>query len=105
MSWFILFVAGIFEVVWVTSMKYSEGFTKLWPSVITVVALSLSMALLGYSLKGLPLGSAYAVWTGIGAVGAALLGMVLFGEPKSFLRFVFILFIVFGIVGLKYLSE
>ncbi|MFN6947005.1 MAG: quaternary ammonium compound efflux SMR transporter SugE [Cytophagaceae bacterium] len=105
MNWFILFAAGVFEIVWVTALKYSEGFTRLWPSVLTVVGLAISMALLGYSLKSLPLGTAYAIWTGIGAVGAAIMGILLFGESKDFLRFIFIALIVVGIIGLKILSK
>ena len=101
MAWIILVVAGLFEVAWAVGLKYSEGFTKLWPSVFTVVCLALSMVLLGWSLRHLPLGTAYGVWTGIGTVGTALLGIALFGEAVTTLRLVFIGLIVAGIVGLK----
>lgn len=101
MAWFILFVAGLLEIGWAVGLKYTEGFTKLWPSVGTGVALVASMALLGVSVKTLPLGTAYAVWTGIGTVGTAILGMVLFREPATAARLVCIALIVSGIVGLK----
>ena len=93
MAWLILFIAGIFEVAWAIGLKYSEGFTKLWPSVFTVVSVLISMGLLAFSLKYLPVGTAYAVWTGIGAVGTAILGIILFGESKELIRIFFILLI------------
>lgn len=105
MAWFILFVAGLLEVGWAVGLKYSEGFTRLWPTVWTGVALVLSMALLGVSLRTLPLGTAYAVWTGIGSVGTAVLGIVLFREPATAMRLVCIGLIVAGIVGLKVASS
>ena len=101
MSWVILVVAGLFEIAWAVGLKYTNGFTRLWPSVFTAVSLVLSMALLGLALRRLPLGTAYAVWTGIGTVGTALLGIWLFREPATVLRLVCIGLIVAGIVGLK----
>ena len=100
-AWLILLVAGICEVAWAVGLKYTEGFSRLWPSVATVTAMIVSVALLGWSLKTLPLGTAYAVWTGIGAVGTAILGMVLFNESREVMRLVCIGLIVAGIVGLK----
>jgi quaternary ammonium compound-resistance protein SugE len=104
MAWLILFIAGLFEVAWAIGLKYSEGFTKLWPSVFTIVSIVISMGLLALSLKQLPVGTAYAVWTGIGAVGTAILGIILFGESKELIRIFFILLIVAGIVGLRIFS-
>src|SRR3989304_4683234 len=101
MAWLILFIAGLFEVAWAIGLKYSEGFTKLWPSIFTIVSIIISMGLLAFSLKSLPVGTAYAVWTGIGAVGTAILGIILFGESKELIRIFFILLIVAGIVGLR----
>ncbi|UCV22675.1 quaternary ammonium compound efflux SMR transporter SugE [Ferribacterium limneticum] len=100
-AWLILFIAGLCEVGWAVGLKYTEGFSRLWPSVATLVAMTASVVLLGWSLKVLPLGTAYAVWTGIGAVGTAILGVFLFGESREVLRFVCIGLIVAGIVGLK----
>ena len=104
MAWLILFVAGLFEVAWAVGLKYSAGFTRLWPSVGTGVALALSMGLLGVALRTLPLGTAYGVWTGIGTVGTAVLGIVLFREPATVARLACIALIVAGIVGLKLLT-
>ena len=101
MAWLILFVAGLFEIGWAVGLKYSEGFTRLGPTVGTVISLVLSMGLLGLSLRTLPLGTAYAIWTGIGTVGTALLGIALFREPSTVARLVCIALIVTGIVGLK----
>lgn len=101
MNWLILFVAGLFEIGWAVGLKYSEGFTRLGPTVFTAIALILSMALLGLSLRTLPLGTAYAVWTGIGTIGTAVLGMILFREPATVMRLVCIGLIVTGIIGLK----
>ena len=101
MAWYILFIAGLMEIGWAIGLKYTEGFTRLVPSVLTLAAMTLSVVLLGLALKTLPVGTAYAVWTGIGAVGTAILGMVLFGDPASAARIVSIGLIVAGIVGLK----
>lgn len=104
MAWLILFVAGLFEIGWAIGLKYTESFTRLVPSVLTVTCMVLSVVLLGWALRTLPVGTAYAVWTGIGAVGTALLGIWLFGEPATAGRLVSILLIVCGIVGLKLVS-
>lgn len=104
MAWVVLVIAGLFEVGWAVGLKYAEGFTRLWPSLGTAVALVLSMALLGVALRTLPLGTAYAVWTGIGTVGTAILGIVLFREPATAARLACIALIVAGIAGLKVLS-
>ncbi|HKY05388.1 MAG TPA: quaternary ammonium compound efflux SMR transporter SugE [Blastocatellia bacterium] len=104
MAWVYLFFAGVFEIVWAVGLKYTEGFTKLWPSVLTLAAMIVSFALLGTALKSLPIGTAYAVWTGIGAVGTATLGIILFGEPRDALRLLCIALIVAGILGLKLTS-
>ncbi|GLR98551.1 MULTISPECIES: quaternary ammonium compound efflux SMR transporter SugE [Bradyrhizobium] len=101
MAWSILFVAGLLEIVWAIGLKYTEGFTRLVPSVITLVAMAGSVILLGLALKSLPVGTAYAVWTGIGAVGTATLGIVLFSEPATAMRLASIALIVAGIIGLK----
>jgi quaternary ammonium compound-resistance protein SugE len=101
MTWLILFVAGLFEIAWAVGLKYTDGFTRLWPTVGTAAALLASMSLLGIALRTLPLGTAYAVWTGIGSVGTAVLGIVLFREPATAMRLVCIGLIVSGIVGLK----
>ncbi len=104
MAWIILFVAGLFEVGWAVGLKYTEGFTRLWPSLGTGVSLVMSMALLGWALKSLPLGTAYAVWTGIGAVGTALFGILVLKEPATAARLVCLCMIVAGILGLKLFS-
>lgn len=101
MAWLILFVAGLFEVGWAIGLKYTDGFTRLVPSVLTAIAMAVSVILLGLSLKTLPVGTAYAVWTGVGAVGTALLGIYLFGDPATAARLASIGLIVAGIVGLK----
>ena len=103
-AWLVLLFAGLCEIGWAVGLKYTEGFSRLWPSVATVVAMVASVALLGWSLKTLPLGTAYAVWTGIGAVGTAILGIFLFGESREVARLVSIGLIVAGIVGLKLLT-
>ena len=103
-AWLVLFVAGLCEIGWAVGLKYTEGFSRLWPSIATLLAMVVSVALLGWSLKVLPLGTAYAVWTGIGAVGTALLGMYLFGESREVARLISIALIVAGIVGLKLLT-
>lgn len=101
MNWFILFIAGLFEVGWAIGLKYTEGFTRLWPTLGTLVALVISMGLLGVAMKSLPVGTAYAVWVGIGAVGTAILGIVLFGEAATPGRLISLALIVAGIIGLK----
>ena len=104
MSWFILVIAGLFEIVWAISLKYTDGLTRLWPSVGTLVAMAISVALLGIAMKDMPVGTAYAVWTGIGAIGTVILGIVLLGDPVSWGRIVCLLLILSGIIGLKALS-
>jgi quaternary ammonium compound-resistance protein SugE len=101
MAWLLLIVAGLCEIVWAIGLKYAEGFTKLWPSVMTVVAMLVSIVLLGYAMKSLPVGTSYAVWVGIGAVGTAVMGIVLLGESASAARLASLTLIVAGIVGLK----
>lgn len=100
-AWLVLFVAGLCEIGWAVGLKYTDGFSRLWPSVGTLAAMVVSVALLGLALKTLPLGTAYAVWTGIGAVGTAILGIYLFDEPRDALRLACMALIVAGIVGLK----
>ena len=104
MYWFVLFLAGLFEIAWAVGLKYTEGFTKLVPSVLTGAAMLVSIVLLAYATKKLPLGTAYAVWTGIGAVGAVTLGIILFGESAQPLRLLCVGLIVVGILGLKLTS-
>ena len=104
MDWLMLFLAGILETTWAEGLKYAHGFTRFWPSLLTVAAMGGSFRLLSLSLKTLPLGTAYAVWTGIGALGAAVLGIVLFGEPATLPRLFCLALIVTGIVGLKCFS-
>jgi quaternary ammonium compound-resistance protein SugE len=105
MNWFILFVAGLMEVGWAIGLKYTAGFTRLWPSVWTLLAMVLSVVLLGFAMKSLPVGTAYAVWVGIGAVGTAVMGIVLFQEPSNAMRLLSLLLIFIGIVGLKLSSS
>ncbi len=104
MAWVILFVAGICEIGWAVGLKYTDGFTRLWPTVFTGVSLVISMALLGIAVKTLPLGTAYAIWTGIGAVGTVILGIFLFKEPATVVRLLCVGLIVAGILGLKFFS-
>ena len=104
MSWSILFVAGLFEVVWAIGLKYTDGFTRLWPSIGTAVAMLISVVLLGLAMRTLPVGTAYAVWTGIGSVGTVILGIVLFGDPATPARLLCVALIVCGILGLKLTS-
>ena len=104
MAWFYLFFAGLLEIGWAVGLKYTEGFTKLVPSVLTIVSMIASILMLGLALKTLPIGTAYAVWTGIGAVGTALLGIYLFAEPATAARLASIGLIVAGIAGLKLVS-
>jgi quaternary ammonium compound-resistance protein SugE len=105
MAWVLLTLAGLLEVVWATGLKYTEGFTRLVPSAITVAAMIASIYLLGLAVRTIPIGTGYAVWTGIGAVGVAILGMVLFNEPRTVLRIGSILLIVAGIAGLKLVTQ
>ena len=104
MAWVVLFVAGLFEIGWAVGLKYTDGFTRPLPILATVVALIVSVALLGVAVRTLPLGSAYAVWTGIGTVGTAILGIILFREPATAIRLACIALIVAGIIGLKLTS-
>jgi quaternary ammonium compound-resistance protein SugE len=101
MAWFFLFIAGLLEVGWAIGLKYTDGFSRLWPSVWTIAAMILSLAFLGLALKALPVGTAYAVWTGIGAIGTVILGIYLFNEPATAARLACIGLILAGIVGLK----
>lgn len=101
MAWWYLILAGLLEVGWAIGLKSSHGFTRLWPSVATVVAMALSMLLLGLAVRTIPIGTGYVIWTGIGAVGAATLGMVLFGEPATVARLFCLGLILAGIIGLK----
>lgn len=104
MSWITLIVAGLFEIGWAVGLKYTQGFTRLGPTVATALSMMVSLGLLGLALRSLPLGTAYAVWTGVGTVGTALLGIALFGDPADTARLACIGLIVAGIVGLKFLS-
>ena len=101
MAWIVLVVAGVFEVAWAIGLKYTDGFTRLWPSVGTAAAMIVSVVLLGWAMRTLPVGTAYAVWTGIGAVGTVILGIALFGEAATLARLACVALIVAGIVGLK----
>jgi len=103
-SWFILIIAGLFEVAWAVGLKYTEGFTRFWPSAGTLTAMAVSVGLLGLAMKELPVGTAYAVWTGVGAVGTAILGIYLLGDPATPARLVCLGMIACGIVGLKVVS-
>ena len=104
MAWVLLLVAGLLEVGWAVGLKYTDGFTRPWPSLFTLAAMVLSVVLLGIAMKSLPVGTSYAVWVGIGAVGTAILGMVLFGEPATAGRLASLGLVVAGIVGLKMAS-
>ena len=101
MNWLILFIAGLFEIGWAVGLKYTDGFTRLLPSVVTIGAIVISLGLLGIALKTLPVGTAYAIWVGVGAAGTAIAGMILFGETASVGKFLSLALIVGGIVGLK----
>jgi quaternary ammonium compound-resistance protein SugE len=101
-AWLLLLVAGALEIVWVVGLKLTDGFTRPWPSVVTIAAMVVSIALLAQIVRVLPVGTAYAVWTGIGAAGTALVGMAIFGEPRDVLRLVCITMIVAGTLGLKF---
>ena len=105
MAWIYLFIAGLFEIGWAIGLKYTDGFTKLVPSIMTIIGMVLSFYFLSVSLKSIPIGTAYGVWTGIGAVGTAILGIILFGESKELVRIFFIMLIVIGIIGLKIFSK
>ncbi|AHF76336.1 GroEL supressor protein [Sodalis praecaptivus] len=104
MSWFILFIAGLFEVIWAIGLKYTQGFTRPFPSLIVIGALCISFLLLSWAMKTLPAGTAYAVWSGIGAVGAALVGMSLLGEAVTAGRVISLCLLIAGIAGLKYFT-
>ncbi len=104
MAWTLLLVAGVFEIVWAMLLKFTDGFTNVWPSVGTVVAMGISMVCLSFALREIPMGTAYVVWTGIGAVGTVILGIVFFGEPKNAIRLMCVGFIIAGIAGLKLTS-
>ena len=101
MNWVVLVLAGLFEIGWAIGLKYTEGFTRFWPSVGTILAMIISIGLLGIAMKSLPVGTAYAIWVGIGAVGTVVLGILLLGEPANTLRVVSLALIVAGIIGLK----
>lgn len=105
MAWLVLFFAGVFEIAWAISMKYSDGFSKWIPSLITLVCMCLSFMLLSYSMKTIPLGTAYAVWVGIGSVGVAAISMIFLGETASVYKLVSLFLVVIGIVGLKVFSS
>lgn len=105
MEWIYLLIAGMFEIVWAIALKYSNGFTVLRPSIITIVAMMISFYFLSLATKTLPIGTAYAVWTGIGAVGAIIVGIILLNEPLNMSRIIFVSFIIIGILGLKITSS
>jgi quaternary ammonium compound-resistance protein SugE len=105
MSWIYLIIAGLLEIGWAVGLKYTEGFTRLWPSVATGLCMIASFVLLSLALKTIPVGTGYAVWTGIGAAGTAILGMILFGEPRELARIFCLLLILGGVVGLKLVSD
>jgi len=105
MAWIILVVAGMLEVGWAVGLKYTEGFTRLWPSIITLSAMGASVALMGVAVRTLPVGTVYAVWTGIGTIGTVIVGIVFFGESASFVRLFCVLMIFSGIIGLKLVTS
>ena len=105
MAWIYLFIAGIFEIVWAIGMKFTDGFSKFWPTVGVLIAMLISVYFLTLAVKVLPVGTAYAVWTGIGIAGTVILGIVLFDEPVNLLRILFISLIIISIVGLKIISK
>lgn len=104
MVWFYLFIAGLFEISWAIGLKYTDGLTRLWPTIATAVAMIISFFFLSLAVKELPVGTAYAIWTGIGAAGTAVLGMILFNEPRTFIRLMCILLILLGVIGLRLFS-
>ncbi|MGU9825371.1 quaternary ammonium compound efflux SMR transporter SugE [Pseudomonas sp. LF090] len=101
MSWIILFFAGLFEVGWAVGLKYTDGFSKPLPTALTIAAMAISLGLLGLAMKELPLGTAYAIWTGVGAVGTVIAGIILFGESMAFFRLASVALIICGLIGLK----
>jgi len=101
MSWIYLVIAGLFECGWAIGIKYTDGFTKVIPTILTLLAMTVSFWLLSIAMKTIPVGTAYAVWTGIGTIGVAILGMILFGESKEILRIISLVLIIVGIIGLK----
>ncbi|AEG10802.1 small multidrug resistance protein [Shewanella baltica OS183] len=101
MSWFLLVLAGLFEIGWAIGLKYTEGFTRLWPSIFTVASMAVSVLLLGLAVKQLPIGTAYGVWVGIGAMGTAIAGIILLGEGVSLLKVASLILILLGVLGLK----
>jgi quaternary ammonium compound-resistance protein SugE len=101
MNWVILVLAGLFEIGWAIGLKYTDGFTRLWPSIGTIAAMTISLSLLGIAMKSLPVGTAYAIWVGIGAIGTAILGIVLLGEPANTLRVASLILLMMGLIGLK----
>lgn len=105
MDWIVLFIAGLFETTWAIGLKYTDGFTRLWPTIGTVAAMIISLLLLGFAMKTLPVGTAYTVWTGIGAAGTVILGIMLFGDPATFWRLACVALILAGVVGLKLISN
>jgi quaternary ammonium compound-resistance protein SugE len=105
MAWILLLLAGLLEIGWAIGLKYAQGFTRLWPSLLTLAAMAASMYLLALAARGLPIGTAYAVWVGIGAAGTAVLGMVLFDEPRDLARLVCLGLIIAGVLGLRFLEQ
>jgi quaternary ammonium compound-resistance protein SugE len=105
MAWFILLLAGLFEIAWASGMKASEGFTRPGPTVFTLVTLTISMVLLAIAVREIPIGTGYAIWTGVGAAGTMITGILLFGEPATAARISFLVLILIGIVGLKFVSQ
>lgn len=105
MAWTHLFIAGVFEVVWTVGLKYSHGFTRLYPSVVTTLGMIFSFYYLSLATKHLPLGTAYAIWTGIGVIGTVIMGIILFQESRNIIRLLFLCLIVIGIIGLKFTSK
>ena len=105
MAWMVLFLAGLMECGWAIGLKYTQGFTRLWPSIWTVTSMVVSVLGLAYAMKSIPVGTAYAVWTGIGAVGVAVLGMLLFDESREWMRLICILLIIAGVIGLRVFSK
>lgn len=104
MAWIYLFIASIFEITWAVGLKYSEGLTRVWPSAVTIIAMLLSFVFLSQATKQLPIGMAYAIWTGIGAAGTAVWGMIFFNEPRETMRIVCLMLIVAGVIGLRFTS-